>query len=405
MKNKLSVLDLFLHNEAIGTLTRLPDDRNIFSFNEEYIHNPRRATLSLSFKDDLGNLITQVKTTRTRLQPFFANVLPEGFMRSYLAAHANVHPDREFFLLAALGNDLPGAIRTGQLAFITTSLKEKTEEYVLRNALHFSLTGLQLKFSATWKNKDRLTIPLKGTGGNWIIKLPSPTFMGVPQNEYSMMDLARQIGINVPKTALVKLDQINGIPSDIERFGSSAFVIERFDRSANGEVIHIEDFAQIFAIYPERKYSAASYGNIAEVIWAEVGENGLAEFIRRLVFNILIGNGDMHLKNWSLIYLDKINPQLAPAYDYVSTVPYLSADTLALNFMGIKNFQAITLESFEKFAAQSRLPKKLVIDTAVDTVNRFARVWQSAGTLPIEDKVAEAIAIHLKTLPLWHLRA
>ena len=73
-----------------------------------------------------------------------------------------------------------------------------------------------------------------------------------------MMELARQIGINVPKTALVELDQIHGIPADIERFGTYAFVIERFDRRENGEALHIEDFAQIFSVYPERKYSAAS---------------------------------------------------------------------------------------------------------------------------------------------------
>ena len=72
--------------------------------------------------------------------------------------------------------------------------------------------------------------------------------------------------------------------------------------------------------------------------------------------------------------------------------------------MGVKSFQAVTPETLEKFAAQSRLPKKLVIDTALDTVNRFARVWQSLGTLPIEDKVVEAIDIHLKTLPLWNFR-
>jgi serine/threonine-protein kinase HipA len=56
----------------------------------------------------------------------------------------------------------------------------------------------------------------------------------------------------------------------------------------------------------ERKYERASYRNIAEVLWAETGEAGIVEFIRRLVFNALIGNADMHLKNWSLIYPDRL---------------------------------------------------------------------------------------------------
>lgn len=405
MKNKPTVLDLFLHNHVIGTLTRLPDDRNIFSFNEEYLHDPMRPTLSLSFNTHMGNIVTRVRPTRTRLQPFFANLLPEGFMRSYLAAHANVHPHREFFLLAALGNDLPGAVRVGQLAPVSGSSLEKAngENRLSPYAMHFSLTGLQLKFSGIWDHKDRLTIPLKGTGGSWIIKLPSPTFKGVPENEYAMMELARQIGINVPKTALVQLDQIKGIPNDIERFGSVAFVIERFDRSEHGDAIHMEDFAQIFNLYPDRKYDTASYGNIAKVLWSEIGEHALTEFIRRLVFNILIGNGDMHLKNWSLIYPDKMHPQLAPAYDYVSTISYLSADKLALSIVGIKSFQGVTLETFEKFAAQLHLPKKPILDTVQDTVDRFSYVWKNSGTLPVEERVSDAISLHLATLPLWGL--
>lgn len=347
MNNNIAVLELFLHNQFIGTITRLPDDRNLFAFNQEYIDNRTRPTLSLSFKDILGGLITDTKTTQTRLPPFFANVLPEGYMRNYLAARAKVNPDREFFLLAALGNDLPGAIKTGPLRYTETDIlhaqkQEDEEKRARKSSLRFSLTGIQLKFSARWEGESGITIPINGAGGSWIAKLPSPSFMDVPQNEYAMMELARQIGINVPETALIPVDQIHGLPKDIERLGTHAFIIKRFDRTEKGEAVHMEDFAQIFAVYPEKKYTAASYRNIAEVMWEELGHEGLREFIRRFVFNVLIGNGDMHLKNWSLIYPDKINPQLAPAYDYVSTLAYLSKDTLALNFSCKKKFSSLT---------------------------------------------------------------
>ncbi len=408
MKNKLAVLELFLHNKAIGTITRLPDDRNLFSFNQEYIDNPERSTLSLSFKDTFGDLLINSKPTRTRLSPFFANVLPEGYMRTYLAAHANVNPDREFFLLAALGQDLPGAIRVGPLTYasLDTALprEEKSDEKANKGALQFSLTGLQLKFSASWENEKGLTIPVHGVGGSWIVKLPSPLFSGVPQNEYAIMELARHIGIEVPETALIPLEQIKGIPKDIGRFGTHAYVIKRFDRNESGEAVHIEDFAQVFAVYPEKKYEAASYRNIVEVVWAELGTEGLTEFVRRFVFNALVGNGDMHLKNWSLIYQDKRTPQLAPAYDFVSTLPYLPNDSLALNFLQKKTYSSLTIEQFEKFAVTSNLPKKLVLDTVLETVNNFAQVWQKASSLFLEEKVADAIAKHLKTLPLWTLR-
>ena len=74
----LAVLEVHLHDRAIGTLTRLPDDRNFFAFNRDYIDDRERPTLSLSFKDTFGELITDSRPTQTRLPPFFANLLPFG---------------------------------------------------------------------------------------------------------------------------------------------------------------------------------------------------------------------------------------------------------------------------------------------------------------------------------------
>ncbi len=326
-------------------------------------------------------------------------------MREYLAAHVQVNPEREFFLLAALGQDLPGAIKTDSVAYASTYHTDQThkekEETLGQAGLHFSLTGVQLKFSALWENEHKLTIPANGTGGSWIVKLPSPTFAGVPQNEYAMMELARRMGINVPQTALIPLEQIKGIPEDIERFGTHAFAIKRFDRKENGEAVHIEDFAQIFSVYPEKKYRAASYRNIVDVVWAELGTKGLTEFLRRFVFNALIGNGDMHIKNWSLIYPDKRTPMLAPAYDFLTTLPYLPGNSLALNFLHKKAYGSLTIDQFEKLAATSHLPKKLVLDTVLETVSSFAQVWQASTSLSIDETTVTIIDKHLKELPLW----
>ena len=123
-----------------------------------------------------------------------------------------------------------------------------------------------------------------------------------PENEFAMIELARSVGIDVPETMLIPVKEIQGIPAGIELAGDMAFAIKRFDRDSNGRRVHIEDFAQVFGVYPERKYQNASYRNIAQVLWVETGEAGIAEFLRRFVFNALIGNADMHLKNWSLIY-------------------------------------------------------------------------------------------------------
>jgi serine/threonine-protein kinase HipA len=379
----------------------------LFAFTEAYIADLDRATLSLSFKDTLGNLITEVRPTQTRLPVFFANLLPEGTMRDYLAARAQVKPEREFFLIATLGQDLPGAleIRPADGAMPLDESASTEDEAPPEAALHFSLAGVQLKFSAVKNARGGLTIPVDGVGGSWIVKLPSTQFPRVPENEFAMMELARRVGISVPDTALIPINEISGLPSGINVVGSNAYAIKRFDRAANNTRVHIEDFAQVFAVYPERKYDRASYRNIAEVIWTEMGEAGIVEFLRRLVFNTLIGNADMHLKNWSLIYADRRRAALAPAYDFVSTIAYLPDDGLALTFVDSKKFSSLTSEQFGRFAAKAGLPTKLTLDTVRETVLRFEEAWRNPPSGIIDDTVRAAIERHLQTVPLWARRA
>ena len=106
----VSVLEVALHGRRIGTLTLLPGDQTLFTFDQSYVDDPDRPVLSLSFKDVSGELIEDLRPTRTRVPPFFANLLPEGPLRAYLGKRAAVNPKREFFLLWMLGRDLPGAL-------------------------------------------------------------------------------------------------------------------------------------------------------------------------------------------------------------------------------------------------------------------------------------------------------
>lgn len=403
-KNDSALLQVFLHDQLIGTLLNLPGDKNLFSFSQEYIDDPLRNTLSLSFLDETSHLLTNIKTVRTRLPPFFSNLLPEGAMRDYLASHAKVSPEREFYLLAALGSDLPGAIKVSapqSLNIEPPPQKRPSRSFIDDGAMHFSLAGVQLKFSGIRKNDGGITIPIDGVGGSWIIKLPFPSYSGVPQNEYAMMDLARKIGIDVPETALVPIENIHGLPKEMANLGTHAFIIKRFDRDEKGQAIHIEDLAQVFEVYPEKKYQAANYQNIASIVYALFENEGLIEFIRRFVFNALIGNGDMHLKNWSLIYPDKRLPKLAPAYDFVSTLPYIPNDTLALNFLKSKAFETLTIDQFKRFAAKSMIPEELVLETLKVTVERFNEIWGKLNPAILDEKIYKTISEHLKKLPFY----
>jgi serine/threonine-protein kinase HipA len=399
------VLNVKLYGKTVGTLTHLQGDRTLFSFTDEYIADENRPTLSLGFKDDFGQLITQLPVTQTRLLPYFSNLLPEGHLREYLARQAGVNQEREFFLLWALGRDLSGAITVEPAddeawPIDDNALDSKSPEQRRENALRFSLAGIQLKFSALYDGQANkgLTIPAKGVGGSWIVKLPSARSEGVPENEYAMLTIARLIGIDVPEITLIVVDAIRGLPEGIGDLKGQAFAIKRFDRTPEG-LVHTEDFAQVFRVYHDAKYKKASYRNIATVLAAETGEAGVEEYIRRLTFCTLTGNADMHLKNWSLIYPDRRTPALSPAYDLVSTIPYIEDEQAALKFARTKRFDGYTLDELSYLAGKAGLPEKLVLDTAKQTVARFHEVWQAEKNhLPQDKRVTASIDAHLKTL-------
>jgi serine/threonine-protein kinase HipA len=401
----VSVLNVNLHGKVIGTLARVAGDRSLFAFNEAYIADPTRPTLGLFFKDQFGALRTDFPPVQTKLPPFFSNLLPEGPLRRYLAERAGVHPEREFFLLWALGRDLPGAITVTPAdgeAWPPEALTPHGEKPAASDTmLRFSLAGVQLKFSAVASARGGLTIPASGVGGDVIVKLPSPDYAGVPENEYSMMRLASLLGMDVPRIDLVDIDSIAGLPENARRFGGKAFVIERFDRLPDGGSVHIEDFAQVFGVYPDDKYKKASMRSIARVLAAEGTDADIREFIRRLTFNTLIGNGDMHLKNWSLIYRDGRTASLAPAYDFVSTLAYIPGDRFALNYSRTKEFAGFNEDELSHLAAKAALPRKLVIDTARETAADFRTAWErEKGHLPMLAGVREAIDALVPTLAI-----
>jgi serine/threonine-protein kinase HipA len=407
MMANVSVLEVLLYGEPIGTLTRVEGDRSLFAFNEDYIAARDRPVLSLGFKDKFEELLTEFRPYQARVMPFFSNLLPEGRLREYLAERAGVNPEREFFLLWVLGDDLPGAITVKPAdgedwppvageALDEDAVREREEK-----ALRFSLAGVQLKFSAVTSATGGLTIPARGVGGSWIVKLPSEKYDGVPENEYSMMTLARLIGMNVPALELIDVDAIGGLPQDVAAMEGQALAIERFDRLSDGSSVHIEDFAQIFGVYPKDKYKKASMFNIASVIAAESDDADIREFIRRLVFNMLIGNADMHIKNWSVYYPDKRIARLAPAYDFVSTIAYLPDSGAALTVSRTKRFDGFDEDELTHLAGRVGLAKALVLDTARETVELFHQHWTAEkNNLPLYADVVSTIDKHLGTVPI-----
>lgn len=412
MNDAVAVLEVLLHGQSIGTLTRTPGDTTLFAFNSHYMEDAARPTLSLSFKTSEGALRTRLPTYQTRLMPFFSNLLPEGHLRQYLAERGQIHPDREFFLLWLLGEDLPGAVRVRPIegdvlppAYARDTAAESDGSRAGpygSQVLRFSLAGVQMKFSAIAEASGGLTIPARGVGGTWIIKLPSERFVGVPRNEYSMMTLASKMGMNVPRVKLVDIREIQNLPSGLGQLREhEAIAVERFDHFPDGTGVHTEDFAQVFDLYAAEKYKKASSMNILRVLGMETPQHDVQEFIRRLVFNALIGNSDMHVKNWSLIYPDRSRPRISPAYDFLSTTAYIPDETSGLKVSRSKYYKDLTRDELMHMADRASIPERVVLDAADETVQRFRELWpQERSNLPLSHDVIEAVERQLNLVPL-----
>jgi serine/threonine-protein kinase HipA len=378
LETEYNALAVHLGARRVGVLNRLAGDHHLFSFEPDYLDDLNRPTLSLSFKAQGGGVVSSLRPVSRRLPPFFSNLLPEGHLRTYLAEQAGVKPTREFSLLAALGADLPGAVTVAPFSVDAPAVDPHGAHRKFESGadvLRFSLAGVQLKFSAVMEAAGGLTIPAHGVGGFWIVKLPSMQFPAVAENEYAMLELARAAGIAVPQTRLVPVSAVHGLPAAAAGLPGQALAVQRFDRTPDGSRIHMEDFAQVFGLFADDKYGHRSYANIAAVLRAETGEQGAHEFVRRLAFSVSIGNGDMHLKNWSLLYPDGRGPVLSPAYDFVATLPYTAGDQLALTFGGSRSLGGITVDQVRHFADKANLPVSAVWQTVRETVARTADAW------------------------------
>ncbi|HWP81401.1 MAG TPA: HipA domain-containing protein [Bacteroidota bacterium] len=231
------------------------------------------------------------------------------------------------------------------------SAEEQRQEAVLR-AAKMSIQGVQPKLSARL-TVEREMFELVDTGGEYILK-PQTDFPEVPQNEDLTMHLADLFGIEVPLHGLV-----------YSKDGSLTYFIKRFDRVARGGKLPLEDFAQLTGRRRETKYDS-SMEQVAEVL-EQFCTFPLVEkrkLFRLTLFNFLVGNEDMHLKNFSLIKKnDKV--ELSPAYDLLNSTIALpqATEEIALPLGGKKSrlSRALLVDYFG--TERLKLTRQVVLET------------------------------------------
>lgn len=398
---------VWLDATFVGTLHQR-GDHTTFALHESYADDPGRPVLGQAFEQDLD----RVHSSALRLPPWFSNLLPEGVQRGWVARQRGVSDQREMELLAEVGRDLPGAVMVLSLPSdlvpsgrdAPPGLPPAPERDRGDARGRFSLAGVQLKLSMVTAG-DRLVLPLGGQRGDWIVKFPDGNLPRLPVVEHATMELARRSGIDVPRIRLLSRDELPDTPDTVWGAGEGdAFAIERFDRTPERGLVHIEDFAQVRGSYADQKY-AGSYEKLTALVHRGDDDASLRELVRRLAFNVVVGNADAHLKNFSLRYLDPRRPVLSPAYDVVSVAPYPGYDEeMALSLAGTKDPDRSRPTDLDRLGVRAGLPPGELGAVAETTIDAAVAAWPEvaeqhlAQHLALRSAIGEVVAARAASL-------
>ena len=254
---------------------------------------------------------------------------------------------------------------------------------------HTTLSGIQKKLSVGLSN-DRRTLQVEATGGQYILKPQTGAYPALPENEHVTTLLAKLSGLAVAPSGLIHLKD-----------GSLAFIAKRFDRLATGRKVRQEDFCQLAELPPRDKYRSSSE-RCAKIVKQYATETlvQLQELYRLFVFICWSGNGDMHLKNFSLLTGEDGITQLTPAYDMLCTELVLPDNGLAFPLNGkAKNLAPKDWRAFAE-ACSLPVPRAKAILTAQAAILPRAKRTIEASYLPEEQKEAYLAWIEGRSLDL-----
>jgi len=238
-----------------------------------------------------------------------------------------------------------------------------------------SISGAQEKVSLTLSS-DKTNMEVAATGGRYILKPETSRFSSIPQNEQLTMRLARLVAIEVPPFGIIRLKD-----------DATAYITKRFDRLDDGTKLQIEDFCQLAEKRLKDKYDGSA--ELCVRILRKYASEPLIEIqklYRLILFSWWVENGDMHLKNFSLITAPDGIRRLSPAYDLVCTKLVIPDDTLAMPVGGCD--RNLTRRKWLDFAEYCEIPDRAarrLISEQVSALQPALRLV-SASFLPTQMK-------------------
>ena len=365
-----NILKIYRNDTFAGILKRT-ENGCVFEFDKNFISDNKYKNLTFN----INKYKEIIKTDGYNLPPFFANLLPEGLRLRALTKYLKTSEDDMFTLFAAAGSDVIGDI------YAKNERKTKSFPKALKlNEINFyelfnktiidnipawagndTIAGVQEKISASM-----ITFPLNIASDKsaYILKLNSKDHDNLVENEFYTMELAKLCGLNTAKFKFVK-----------DKDKNYGLLVTRFDKEfVNDRFIfhHQEDGCQILNKYPADKYRI-SLNDITERILeiASAPQSCILSILQLYCFSYIIGNGDLHAKNISLIQRNSSSfVELSPIYDLICTHIY-GDRKMAIKIDGRDdNIKSRTIIDFADRHGVSETATKLMISNLINKIQK-----------------------------------
>ena len=376
----IDLADVYKQDRLAGHLSRTGEGVS-FEYTHDYIASSNDAVAST-----LAVRAAPYVTGAGAVPAFFAGLLPEGARLLAVVTAVKTSPDDELSLLLAVGEDAIGDVyvvphgaepaaqsRTlpaipGEISF--AELFERSIDPAVTQLDH-ALPGVQNKLSDAM-----MSFPITGASGPAILKLNPPAFPRLVENEAFCLGLAKHAGLKVPRFEVIH-----------DRDGVSGLLVERFDRSVTSVKIAQEDACQLLNRWPADKYRI-SINDIARrlVEVTSSREASIMDLVKQVAFSWIIGNGDMHAKNYSVQWLKEERLVMpTPVYDVVSTIPYPLDQHMALKLDGRDaNLRGRFLV---EFAARFGVPASLSQRKLSELSERVDQYIADAAVIGFDDRI------------------
>lgn len=381
----IDTADVYKGGRQAGTLSRKGTDI-VFRYEKDFANDDSAPPLAWT----IPKQVAQIRTSGESVPPFFAGLLPEGARLRAVVAGTRTSEDDHLTLLLAVGADTIGdvSVLPPDVPFAESSpaldlassdaidLREVFDSIVGTESLAYdraAIPGVQPKVSAAM-----ISSPLWTTHGPAILKLtPDRDYPRLVENEDFFLRMARACELRTPEHHVIH-----------DRSGRSGLVVFRFDRVVEATTerrLPQEDACQVMDVYPARKYRLRTQ-DVIETLAARCEEGGgsrqaaTLRLLQLVAFSYLIGNGDLHGKNFSIHRSDGGPWEPTPAYDLVSTQPYLNwRDPMALDLYGRANRldHRHLVESGERLGVTGRAVSRMLArmcDRAVRWADRVGEI-------------------------------